>query len=113
MTGIVPGERAMVGMTHSICRRWFIPMRKTALLLSALALSTFPLAACGGGGEDAPAPDPAPTAADEGSKEATEATQETSDEAEEAASDESEDSPDAPAGEDGVSRAEPGTDPRQ
>jgi hypothetical protein len=40
-------------------------MRKIALLLSALALSTLPLTACGGGAEDAPAQDPAPTAVDE------------------------------------------------
>src|SRR5699024_1156618 len=76
-------------------------------------LSTFPLAACGGGGEDAPAPDPAPTAADAATQEAPEDTQETSDEAEEEASEESEDSADGPAAEDAVIPAEAVTDPPQ
>lgn len=37
-------------------------MRKTALLLSALALTAVPLAACTSASEDAPAPEPAPVA---------------------------------------------------
>ncbi|HJC70653.1 MAG TPA: hypothetical protein H9932_13395 [Candidatus Brachybacterium intestinipullorum] len=103
-------------------------MRKTALLLSALALSTLPLAACGGGAEDAPAQDPAPTAAEDTVRE--DAPEEVSDgggepaaeepeasvaeeEPEASSAEESEASAGGPAAEDTVIPAEAVADPPQ
>lgn len=89
-------------------------MRKTALLLSALALSTFPLAACGGGSEDAPAQDPVPPAAEEEPvrEDAPEESDETTEEAEET-SEEPEAAVAGPAAEDAVIPAEAVADPPQ
>jgi len=103
-------------------------MRKTALLLSALALSTFPLAACGGGAEDAPAQDPAPTAADEeavredapeevsdggGEPSAEEPEASSAEESEAESAEESEASAGGPAAEGAVIPAEAVADPPQ
>lgn len=86
-------------------------MRKTALLLSALALSTLPLAACGGGAEDAPAQDPAPTAAEDTVRE--DAPEEVSDGGGEPAAEEPEDTVGGPAAENAVIPAEAVADPPQ
>lgn len=86
-------------------------MRKTALLLSALALSTLPLAACGGGAEDAPAQDPAPTAAEDTVRE--DAPEGVSDGGGEPAAEEPEATVGGPAAEDTVIPAEAVADPPQ
>ena len=86
-------------------------MRKTVLLLSTLALSTLPLAACGGEGEEAPTAETAPTAAPEDAPDETEEPREASDAGGEEMEEEAEATAAGPAPEDAVIPAAAVTDP--